>query len=447
MYHPVLRPGAQRQLKKIGQADLVIGLPTYKNEQSAAYVARVALAGAGQHFPHLHTVLINADVGLKATTRQVVAAQASINGHSCAVVAGRYDGSSGQGSAIAALLDAALALDAKAIVIVDSNTQTITPNWIAGLAYLILEDKADLVLPRYQWSLLAPGSTLSDLIIYPLFRALWGQSVRHPAASDFALSPQLAAVLLDKDIWETEAAASGLPPWLTTYAVLRDWRVAQSALGEKRTSLDLPLEAPHTPVAKRQTRWLTRQFKTQFQNMMSVMFRLVYDYRDYWDQVHNFYSLSTLTQFVSEVHSTPAPEQDPTPLLDKLAIGWTEYRALWQRILTSDNLTHLEALAMLPPDRFYFPSDLWARIIYDFAVVFNKGEDDPYQIVKSLYPLYQGRLAAFWQEIAGLSLVGREGTIAAQAVEFEETRPYLKERWQTYQPWPHSGDRPQRSPK
>jgi hypothetical protein len=440
MYHPILRPGAQRQLKKIREADLVIGLPTLKNAPNAARVARVALTGACQHYHDLHTVLINADVGLKATTRQDIAAQASVNGHHCAVVTGRYDGSVGRGSAIAALLDAALALDAKAIVILDSNTQTITPNWIAGLAHLILEDRADLVLPRYQWSSLAPGSVLSDLIIYPLFRALWGQSVRHPAAPDFALSPQLATALLDKDIWQTEVAAFGLPPWLTTYAVLGQWQVAQSALGEKRTSFDLPLKAPHTPVEKRQTRWLSRQFKIQFQNVVSVMLRLVYDNRNDWDQVNDFYSLSTLTKFKSSVNSNPIPEQDLAPLLDKLALGWIEYRALWQRILTSDNLTHLEALAALPPDRFYFPSDLWARIIYDFAVVFNKGEDDPAQIVKSLYPLYQGRLAAFWQEIAGLSLVGREGTIAAQAVEFEETRPYLKKRWQTYQPWLHSDE-------
>jgi hypothetical protein len=440
MYHPVLRPGAQRQLKEIREADLVIGLPTSKDAQSAAHVARVALAGACQHYPHLHTVLINADIGLKSTTRQVVAAQASVNGHNCAVVTGRYDGSMGRGSAIAALLDAALALDAKAIVILDSSTQTITPNWIAGLAHLILEDRADLVLPRYQWSSLAPGSTLSDLIIYPLFRALWGQSVRHPAALDFALSPKLATALLDKDIWQTEVAAFGLPPWLTTYAVLGVWRVVQSALGEKRTSLDLPLELPRNRAEIRQARWITARFRAQFQNVVSVMLRLVYDYRDCWGQVNDFYSLSTLTQFMSSVNSSPVPEQDPAPLLDKLALGWIEYRALWQRILTFDNLNHLETLATLPPDRFYFPSDLWARIIYDFAVVFNKGEDDPYQIVKSLYPLYRGRLAAFWQEIAGLSLVGREGTIAAQAVEFEETRPYLKKRWQTYQPWLHSNE-------
>ncbi|MFC1975293.1 hypothetical protein ACFLXQ_02715 [Chloroflexota bacterium] len=436
MYHPILRPGAQRQLKKIGEADLVIGLPTHKNAQSAVHVVQVALAGAGQHYPHLRTVLINADTGREATTRRLVAAQASANGHNCDVVTGRYDGLLGQGSAIAALLDAALALNAKAIVILDSHTQTITSHWIAGLAHLVLEDKADLILPRYQWSAGSPGSTLSDLIVYPLFRALWGRSVRHPAAADFALSPQLATALLDEDVWETDVAAFGLPPWLTTYAILNNWRAAQSALGEKQTTPNFSQESLPDQATAKQIRKITAQFKTQFHNVMSVLLRLIFDYRHHWRQVDKFHSLSTLTQFVSTVNSVPTPEQDPTPLLDSLALGWIEYRALWRRILTLDNLAHLEALATLPPDQFYFPSDLWARIIYDFAVVFNKGEDDPYQIVQSLFPLYQGRLAAFRQEIAGLSLVAREGTIAAQAVEFEETRPYLKKRWQTYHPWP-----------
>ncbi|MBN1220643.1 MAG: hypothetical protein JXM69_17110 [Anaerolineae bacterium] len=435
MYHPILRPGAQRQLNKIGKADLVIGLPTHRNPQSAASVTGVAVAGVKLHYPDLHTVIINADVGQETTTRQAVEAQVATDGVNCQVVTGRYEGLLGQGNAIAALLDAALALDAKAIIVLDSNTQSIRPNWVAGLAHLILKDKADLVLPRYQWSPLAPGSALSDLIVYPLFRALWGKSVRHPAAPDFALSPRLATAILDEDVWETDVAAFGLPPWLTTYALLNQWRVAQAALGEKQTSLDLPPRAYPNPAERRQFKRYNLYLKNQFQNVVSVMLRLVYDYRDTWPRVDDFYSLSTLTEFKSAVNSNPVPEQDPTPLLDQLAIGWTEYRALWKRILTPDNLSHLEALATLPPDRFYFPSDLWARIIYDFAVVFNKGENDPYQIVQSLFPIYQGRLAAFGQEIAGLSLVAREGTISAQAVEFEETRPYLKKWWKKYQPW------------
>ncbi|MEW5959631.1 MAG: hypothetical protein AB1801_18050, partial [Chloroflexota bacterium] len=63
----------QRELKKIGSADLVIGLPTYKNPATAAAVARVALAGVHHYYPDLKTVLINADAGYKATTRRAVA--------------------------------------------------------------------------------------------------------------------------------------------------------------------------------------------------------------------------------------------------------------------------------------------------------------------------------------------------------------------------------------
>jgi hypothetical protein len=382
MYHPFLRPRAQRQIKNIGDADLVIGLPTYKNAQPAAQVAAVALAGARQYYPHLRTVLINADAGLAATTRRAVAAQAASNGASRTIVTGRYEGLLGQGSATAALLDAALALDAKAIVLLDSHTLTITPNWIAGLAHLVLEDRADLVMPRYQWAL--PGGALSDLFVYPLFRALWGQSVRHPAASDFAISPQLAMALLDKDIWETEVAMFGLLPWLPTYTALEGWRMAQSALGEKRTLLQFPLMATQREELK-QAKKLETQFKFQFQNVVSVMLRLVYDYRNCWQQVDKFRSLLTLTQFAPEINPLPTPERDLTPLLDELVLGWIEYRALWQHILRPDNLIQMEALAALPPDRFYFPPDLWARIVYDFAVVFNKGDRDPAQVANSLF--------------------------------------------------------------
>ncbi len=425
MYYSILRPGAQRQIKKIGQADLVIGLPSYKNPAAASHVARIALAGAHRYYPHLRCVLINADAGYPATTRRAIAEQATTaNGYRSTIVTGRYNGPLGQGNAIAALLDAALALDARAILILDSHTHTLTPRWVAGLAHLVLEDRADLVMPRYQWSRAA--GALSDLIAYPLFRALWGRSVRHPAAPDFALSPRLAEAVLDEDIWQTEAAAFGLPPWLTTYAVLGSWRVAQAALGQKRTGDHLLKTRP------KQAETL---FRSQFHNILSVLFRSVYLYQEFWPDASGFYSLSTLTRFGSQVHYTPSPQRDPTPLLDALALGWIEYRALWQRILTPENLARVEGLAALSPTRFYFSSDLWARIIYDFAVVFNQGDCDPYQVVNSLYPLYQGRLAAFGQEVAGLALVGREGTVAAQAVEFEETRPYLKIRWHTARPW------------
>jgi hypothetical protein len=100
----------------------------------------------------------------------------------------------------------------------------------------------------------------------------------------------------------------------------------------------------------------------------------------------------------------------------------------------------IEALAIQPASRFTFPPDLWARVIFDYAVVYNRGDQDPDRIVASLLPLYQGRLASLWQDVAGLTHVGREGTVAAQAVEFEATRDYLLGRWETYLPWRDNGE-------
>lgn len=436
MYHPILRPGAQQKIKKIGKADLVVGLPSYKNSQIAARVAQAALAGLHQHYPDLRGVLINADAGLKGATRKAVALQASSNGHNNLVVCGRYNGLLGWGSAVAALLDAALALDARAIVILDTQTASALPTWIPGLAHLILADKADLVVPRYRRPWPLPDGLVTDLIIYPLFRALWGQNLRRPAAPDFAMSPSLATMLLDEDIWGTAAAGFGLPSWLAAYGRVNQWRIAQSALG---TQNDWP---PKPSPLKPLERIFNTRFANWFQDVLTVLFNLAHHYEDVWQRVNRVQSLPTLTHFSAEAslpqQAHPAlaasfTEEDAGHLLDNLALGWIEYRALWQRVLTAKNLTQIETLAALPADRFHFPSDLWAKIIYDFVVVFNKGDADPAQIVASLFPLFQGRLAAFQQEIAGLAPVGREGTVAAQAVEFEEARNYLQERWQTYQ--------------
>lgn len=427
MYYPILRPAAQRQLKKIKQADLVIGLPSYKNPQIAAHVARVALQGAHQFYPHLRTVLINADAGHQPATRQAILSQVADSRNGNLVVSGRYEGLLGQGSASAALLDAALALDAQAIIILDSHNQAITPGCIAGLAHLILENKADLVIPRYRrWT--SPDGAINDLLAYPLLRALWGQAVRHPTAPDFALSSPLATAVLDEDIWATAVAQQGLPSWLVSYGVTGPWRVAQSAIGERWAS-------PFSPQTNGRSHNLAQSFAARFCDLVSVIFDLINRYKSTWQSVQRIRSVPTLTHFAEDSHDSLITDPDDVVHLhDQLALGWMEYRSVWQTILSPDDLALIEALASLSADQFHFPADLWARMIYDFAVVFNKGEVDPVQVVGSLLPLFQGRKAAFLHEVAGLAFVGREGTIGAQAVDFEEMLPYFKKRWNSYTP-------------
>ncbi|RME40728.1 MAG: hypothetical protein D6796_16815 [Caldilineae bacterium] len=420
MFYPVLRDPAPAQIQQIGHADLVIGIATdHEKPAIVAGVARQAIAGAQTHFPHLRTVLLNADTGLKETVRRAVAGVATPD---VPVVTARYTGIKGRGSAVCALLDAALRLDPQAILLLDAATESITPTWIPGLATLVLNRQADLVKPRYHWPL--PDGALSDLLFFPFARALWGANLRHPAAPDFALSPALARTVLEQDVWETEVSRFGLDIWLSIFAISRGWKVAQTALGEKKTRHSPRLRRP-IPI---------------FKEAVGAMLRQVHLSQKSWLAPSPRVSIPTLTEFAPPSRAEPIPANDCHDYIEKLALGWMAHRALWKRIMLPETLAAVEYLASHPPDRFYFPPNLWAKIAYDFAVVYNKGERDPDAIAASLYPLYLGRLAAFWSEVAGLTPVGRAGTVAAQAVEFEELVPYLQYRWETYLPWVDSGE-------
>lgn len=421
MCEPTLRPGARRQLKRVGRADLVVGIPTYCNTKTVGMIVQTVLDGATADLSDLRVVLINADAGRSCGTRRAVAdaaADAPIS-----VVVGGYTGRLGRGSAVRAISQAALDLDASALVVLDAHTTSITSDWMAALARPILDGKVDLMMPRYRWSL--PDGGLGDLIFYPLTRALWGHSLRQPGAGDCALSPRLAQAVVDHDVWETEVAAAGFEVWLSSVALTEGpdtkanngWRVGQIDLGEK------------SYVPRRHfTHW-----PTLFRQAVGTLLRQVYLRRGIWQAMPPIQPIPTFPG-PPTAPAEPVPIPDVTPFVDALMVGWTEHRALWRRILTPTNLATIEALAVQPAHRFTFPPDLWARVVYDFAVVYNKGERDPDRIVDSLLPLYQGRLASLWHDVAGLTPIGREGTVSAQAVEFETARDYLLGRWETYLP-------------
>jgi len=422
-----MRPEAQRHLKRIGAADLVIGIPTYCNATTVGMVVQTVLDGVTANLGDVRVVLVNADAGPSCGTRRAVADAAA--GASIPVVIGGYTGILGRGSAVRAILQAALDLNARAVMALDAHTTSITPDWITAMARPVLDGHVDLIMPRYQWPL--PNGGLGDLIFYPLTRALWGHSLRQPGAGDCTLSVALAQAVVEQDVWETEVATAGFEVWLSSVALTegpdqtagKRWRVGQVDLGEKC-----------------HTTWThPSHFVLLFRQAVGTMLRQVQLRRDTWQTMPPIQPLPTFPG-PHTPPPEPVPVSDVTPLIDALMVGWTENRAFWQRILTPTNLARIEALAVQPVESFTFPADLWARVMLDFAVVYNKGERDPDRIVDSLLPLYQGRLASLWHDVAGLTPIGREGTVAAQAVEFEAARDYLLGRWETYLPWSDSGE-------
>src|SRR6185295_3408714 len=68
----VLTPAIRDEVARLGKADIMVGIPSFKNAATIGYVVRAAQAGLVQYFPDLHPVVVNSDAGSPDGTGRVV---------------------------------------------------------------------------------------------------------------------------------------------------------------------------------------------------------------------------------------------------------------------------------------------------------------------------------------------------------------------------------------
>jgi len=102
---------------------------------------------------------------------------------------------------------------------------------------------------------------------------------------------------------------------------------------------------------------------------------------------------------------------------------------IWRKVLVSETVLWLESIAKLSNEGFSFPQDLWVRMIYDFSVAYHRGSIHREHLLKSMIPLYLGRVASFVRENQESSAQEVEEKIESLCKVFEEMKPYLIERW------------------
>src|SRR5205807_2130360 len=214
-------------IRRVGEADIVVGIPSFRNAGTIGHVATVAAEGLRRHFGDARVAIVNADGGSEDGTTDRVRASAD----GVPAVAGRYQGRSGKGSAFRAIFEAVTLLGARACAVVDSDLRSITPDWIARLVGPVVRDEADYVTPLYARH--KHDGTITNTIAYPLTRALYGARVRQPIGGEFGFSADLARIYLAEPVWESDVAKFGIDIFMTTTALARGVRVAQAFLGAK----------------------------------------------------------------------------------------------------------------------------------------------------------------------------------------------------------------------
>jgi hypothetical protein len=107
--------------------------------------------------------------------------------------------------------------------------------------------------------------------------------------------------------------------------------------------------------------------------------------------------------------------------------GARDLTAIWELILAPDTLA--EVLALEAGSRFRFPDDLWARVVYDFALGHHYTVVHRDHLLRSLAPLYLGRTAAFVQSTRTAGAEASQAQLEAVGQAFERQKPYLVEHW------------------
>lgn len=409
-FSTALRYDARRRIEKMGEADVVIGIPSYNTQDTIAHVVETAAQGVSTYCPKLRCLIMVCDGGSVDDTREE-AQRVDVSTFGTEKIVTIYRGLPGKGSAVRGILEAALLLKSWVVVLLDADLRSITPAWIPNLVDPVLEEGYDFVAPyyrRYRFD-----GTITNTLAYSMTRALYGKRIRQPIGGDFAISRPLLRACLEEDVWETDIARFGIDIWLTTLAIVRGFCIAQTYLGVKIHDVKDPAE----------------HLSPMFRQVVGTIFSLMEVYESYWKKIRGSMEVPLL-RIRDEVENNPIPFPiNTSALIEYFRLGLKNFGPVWKQVVGTRIYAEVKRLAALSPDKFYFPVDLWVRVVYSFAVAFRDSPRQRLKLVDLMIPLYNARVASLANELATLSDEAVEAYFENQAQTFEELKPYLLRKW------------------
>ena len=377
-------PETLGKIRDIKEADIVVGIPSYNNARTIGHVVRAVQAGLAKYFPNKKAVLVNSDGGSSDGTMDAVqntaidAVHTIMHRHTIRPtfkISTPYHGIPGKGSAFRTIFKIAEEVNAKACAVVDSDLRSITPEWIELLIGPVIERRYDYVAPLYHRHKF--DGTITNSIVYPLTRALYGKQVRQPIGGDFGFSGKLAGFYLTKDVWETDVARFGIDIWMTTTAIANNFKVCQAFLGAK-----------------------IHDAKDPGADLSSMLYQVVGATFDLMEGYHRIWKNVSLTEKVPVFGFEYAVGLEPVSvnlerMIERFRLGVAELTELWGLFMPVEILGHLRTIAALGPDSFHITDDMWVDIVYSFALAVHKKVMNKEHLLKSLTPLYIGRTASF----------------------------------------------------
>ena len=215
---------------QITSARLVVGIPSWSEDAAIDVVAERAAAGLSSYFEQLDAVIVNVDSSAGETVRQSFL---SANTGNIGKIYIRLNPQiKGKGLNTLYIFKKALSLGAQAAAIVEPDVTSIKPVWIRNLLEPVLQG-SDLVTPLYMSH--KYDALLTNLLVYPLVRCIWGRRIRQPLGGERAFSSNFMRILLsERSDPLVVDSNTDIDFWSTVLALRYNTRLCQAYLAEPK---------------------------------------------------------------------------------------------------------------------------------------------------------------------------------------------------------------------
>jgi hypothetical protein len=403
-----LKPELIEKCKEIGPIDVMVGVLCKDVEATVLNVLNVINEGLYRYFPNYKKAIVVCCAKSSDKTDEAVGLFQPYNSVEKIVTRDITDG--GKGTGVMTIFEIAHEADAKSVVLIDGDLLSVKPGWIETIANPIIYGRADLTVPYYIRD--KNDGVITNNLVYPFTRALYGIDIRQPIAGEYAISRNLYELLRNHPLFPHDF---GVDIFILTVAAAEGLYVKEGLFSLK--------------IHESTTHYLEPEkfLIPMFRKVTGAMFELAKYYEEYWRSRPAFWR----TRFYRECFS-----QKPIPV----RINISEMKKCFKSEFESTKNTmksYLPDSIMNDLDKIVnnnenFDSELWAEVVYNYTNAWKNTntESDKYLLLETLKTLWIGRFVSYATEVKDMDMNEAETVIQKQAEIFEEKFDYLRSIYQ-----------------
>lgn len=379
------------QMTALGRINLVIGIPFTSTSKDLYELISILESGLDTYYPEIKSIILCIISPSRSLSRTIKAFHSSKKEK---VIFIQLDPSlTSPGWSYRGLLDIAHKLSADLFIAEASPfpkpasvlKERFSPDWIKVMYQPVKDQSAHLVLPRFKISRL---SNLVDLhFVFPLWASLYNVELQACLNAGMVISHEILPKLVhDLSHSNDPIYERGFTYWLVTWILAANAPVAEVYLGVQLQAF-MPGEA---------------------EGVFSQAAKVIFDYlgknQNVWINTPQAVRSALLIGRQEHLFIKDLPT-DVLPHLLQFQRGYDRYyEAIWSRIFSEEIQTQLVQMvkeASSDPKAFCFPASLWAKVVYETIVAYHFiPELEKEDVINALESLFEGRLAAYFQEVS-----------------------------------------------